>query len=162
MYQEANQKKTLKKLIFMFTNLMTMQLNITPDRLISDIQKEFNEIFPFLKLEFFNNKSFARNNFSASQIIPRNRKLGEIQKGIKEDIIELEELMKVNDLENLFKDKFKLAVQVFRKSGNLWLETTMTDSWSLLQQNNHGKEISTNKGENIKPDDFDLTRDADH
>ena len=119
MYQEANQTKTLKKLIFMFTNLMTMQLNITPDRLISDIQKEFNEIFPFLKLEFFNNKSFARNNFSASQIIPRNRKLGEIQKGIKEDIIELEEVMKVNDLENLFKDKFKLAVQVFRKSGNL-------------------------------------------
>ena len=47
MYQEANQTKTLKKLIFMFTNLMTMQLNITPDRLISDIQKEFNEIFPF-------------------------------------------------------------------------------------------------------------------
>ena len=73
----------MKKLICMFTNLMTMKLNNTPDRLISDIQKEFNEIFPLLKLEFFNNKSFARNNFSASQIIPRNRKLGEIQKELK-------------------------------------------------------------------------------
>ena len=146
----------------MFTNLMTMQLNITPDRFISEIQKDFTDNFPFLKLEFFNNKSFARNDFSASQIISRSRKLGETQTGIKEDIIEIEERMKVSELEKLFKDKFKLAVQVFRKSGNLWLETTMTDNWSLLQQNNHGREISTNKITDPKPDDFDLTRDADH
>lgn len=146
----------------MFTNLMTMQLKITPDRFISEIQKDFTDNFPFLKLEFFNNKSFARNDFSASQIISRNRKLGETQTGIKEDIIEIEESMKVSELEKIFKDKFKLAVQVFRKSGNLWLETTMTDNWSLLQQNNHGREISTNKITGFKPDDFDLTRDADN
>jgi hypothetical protein len=139
-----------------------MHLNIAPDRLISEIQKEFNEIFPFLKLEFFDNKSFARNNFSASQIIPWNKKLGEGQTGIKEGEIEIEESMKVSELENLFKDKFKLAVQVFRKSGTIWLETTMTDSWSLLQQNSHGKEISTNKATGFKADDFDLNRDADH
>lgn len=41
----------------MFTNLMTMQLKITPDRFISEIQKDFTDNFPFLKLEFFNNKS---------------------------------------------------------------------------------------------------------
>lgn len=146
----------------MFTNLMTMHLNISPTLLISDVQKEFNDIFPFLKLEFFNNKSFTRKDFSASQIIPKNRKLGEGQKGIKDDIIEIGEEMKVSVLENIFRDKFKLAVQVFRKSGNLWLETTMTDNWTLFQQNNHGREISTNKATNIKPDDFDLTRDADH
>ncbi|MEO7526867.1 MAG: hypothetical protein ABIT35_01405 [Chitinophagaceae bacterium] len=137
-----------------------MHLNISPTLLISDVQKEFNDIFPFLKLEFFNTKSFSRNDFSASQIIPKNRKLGEGQTGIKDDIIEIGEEMKVSVLENIFRDKFKLAVQVFRKSGNLWLETTMTDSWSLLQQNNHGREISTKKDTNMKPDDFDLTRDA--
>ena len=146
----------------MFTNSSIMQLNITPSRLISEIQNEFNQIFPFLKLEFFNNKSFERSDFSASQIIPRNRKLSDGQSDIKEDNIEIEEDMKVSDLENLFKNKFRLAVQVFRKSGNLWLETTMTDNWTLLQQNNHGREISTNQDGNIKPDDFDLTRDADH
>ena len=68
---------------------MTMQLKITPDRFISEIQKDFTDNFPFLKLEFFNNKSFARNDFSASQIISRSRKLGETQTGIKEDIIEI-------------------------------------------------------------------------
>jgi hypothetical protein len=36
-----------------------------------------------------------------------------------------------------------MVVQVSRKSGTLWLETTMTDSWTLGQQNEHGRELST-------------------
>jgi hypothetical protein len=70
--------------------------------------------------------------------------------------------MKVKDLEKIFKDQFSLAMQVFRKSGNLWLETTMTDNWTLQQQNEHGREISTGKTTKDIPDDFDLTRDASH
>ena len=70
--------------------------------------------------------------------------------------------MKVNELEKIFKDRFNLAVQVFRKSGNLWLETTMTDNWTLQQQNNHGGEISTEKTDIIKADDYDLNPDTDH
>jgi len=68
--------------------------------------------------------------------------------------------MKVIDLEKMFKNRFNLSAQVFRKSGNLWLETTMTDNWTLLQQNNHGREISTGKKNPDKADDFDLNRDA--
>ena len=67
-----------------------------------------------------------------------------------------------NELEKIFKDQFGLAVQVFRKSGNLWLETTMTDNWTLQQQNNHGKEISAGNNKNNVTTDFDLNRDADH
>jgi glycerol-3-phosphate O-acyltransferase len=147
----------------MFTNLMIMHLHIAPNRLISDIQKEFNKMFPFLKIEFFNNKSFARTDFSAKQIIANTRKVGDTQLTLKDGRIEIEEEMKVNELEKRFKEQFNLAVQVFRKSGNLWLETTMTDNWTLVQQNNHGREISTNKSSNDKKDkadDFDLTRDS--
>jgi hypothetical protein len=145
----------------MFTNQMIMHLHIAPERLIKDIQKEFNEMFPFLKIEFFNNRSSSsRSDFSARQIIPQSRKLGESQLGIQEGDIEIGEEMKVNELEKLFKNRFNLAAQVFRKSGNLWLETTMTDNWSLLQQNNHGREITTGKKNPEKPEDFDLNRDA--
>lgn len=146
----------------MFTNQITMQLHIAPDRLISDIQKEFNKMFPFLKIEFFNNRSFSRSGFSAQQIISQNRKIGDTQLAIKDGNIEIAEQMKVNELENIFKDQFSLAAQVFRKSGNIWLETTMTDNWTLQQQNNHGKEISTGKSNDQKADDYDLNRDADH
>lgn len=144
----------------MFINPMTMLLKIAPNRLISDIQKEFNNAFPFLKLEFFNNKSFSRSDFSAKQLIPATRKVGDSHTVITDGNIEIKEEMKVIELEKFFKEKFGLAVQVFRKSGTVWLETTMTDNWTLLQQNNHGKELSTNKTVSDNPDDFDLTRDS--
>jgi hypothetical protein len=69
--------------------------------------------------------------------------------------------MKVNELENIFQQKFSLSAQVFRKSGNLWLETTMTDNWSLLQQNNHGREISTETKKADGSADYDLNRERD-
>lgn len=141
---------------------MIMLLNIKSDRYISEIQKDFNEEFPFLKIVFFNKKSISSLDYSSKQIIPQNRKIGEGYIGVMDGNIQIDEEMKVNELENIFKDRFKLAVQVFRKSGNLWLETTMTDSWTLQQQNNHGKEITM--GKNIEPDieDYDLNRDANH
>ena len=145
----------------MFINLMTMNLHIAPNRLISEIQEEFNKFFPFLKLEFFNNK-LSKTGFSAKQILPHTKKIGDSQVVISDGNIEIDEKMKVNELEKILKDQFSLAAQVFRKSGNLWLETTMTDNWTLHQQNNHGREISTEKIIAIKADDYDLNRDADY
>jgi hypothetical protein len=146
----------------MFIKSMKMHLYIAANRLIGDVQKEFTDIFPFLKLEFFDNKSFARSDFTAQQIISSSRLIGNGQMGIKNSNIEINGEMKVSELENIFRDKYKLAVQVFRKSCNLWLETTMTDNWTLSQQNKHGREISTVKNINIKADDYDLNRDATH
>ena len=143
----------------MFTNPETMYLHIAPNRLISDIQKEFNEAFPFLKIEFFKTRSFSRSDFMTQQIIPSQRKIGDDQLAITDGDIEVVEAMKVKDLEKIFKDQFSLAMQVFRKSGNLWLETTMTDDWTLQQQNDHGREISTIKITKDMPGDFDLTPD---
>jgi hypothetical protein len=146
----------------MFINPEIMHLHIAPNRLIGEIQKEFNEAFPFLKLEFFKTKSFSRSDFMAHQIIPSQRKIGEGQQAITDGDIEIREKMKVMELEKIFKDQFSLAAQVFRKSGNLWLETTMTDNWTLQQQNDHGREISTVKNIKDNPEDFDLTRDANN
>jgi hypothetical protein len=146
----------------MFTNPETMHLHIAPNRFIGEIQKEFNEAFLFLKIEFFKTRSFSRLDFMAHQIIPSQRKIGEGQQAITDGNIEIREEMKVMELEKIFKDQFSLAAQVFRKSGNLWLETTMTDNWTLQQQNDHGQEISTVKINKDRPEDFDLNRDADH
>lgn len=132
----------------MFTNQIIMQLHIKPNRLISDIQDEFNTKFPFLKIEFFKNKSLSRSDFSSSQIIPKNRKIGEGQPAMKDGDIDIDLDMKVIELEKIFRDQFNLSVEVLRKSGNLWLETSMTDNWTLQQQNNHGMELST--GENYR------------
>ncbi len=136
-----------------------MHLHIAPNRLISDIQNEFNKAFPFLKLEFFTKKrSLSPPGLTASQLIPYNRKISEGQSTITGGDIEISGEMKVIELEKLLKEQFSLAAQVLRKSGNLWLETTMTDNWTLEQQNKHGKEISTVKKEAREPGDYDLSR----
>ena len=145
----------------MFINTLTMNLHIEANRLISDIQKEFNKEFPFLKLEFFYNKNQSRSKTSVKEIIPHNKKIGDEQRAITDGEIIINDEMKVSELENIFKQKFSLSAQVFRKSGNLWLETTMTDSWTLQQQNNHGREISTEANKTDELKDYDLNREKD-
>ena len=137
-----------------------MNLHIAPNLLISDIQKEFNKVFPFLKLEFFYNKNQSRSKISGKEIIPHNKKIGDDQKILSEGEIFINDEMKVKELENIFQQKFALSAQVFRKSGNLWLETTMTDNWTLQQQNNHGREISTDTKRYYGSNDYYMERDS--
>ena len=144
----------------MFINTLTMNFHIEPNRLISDIQKEFNKSFPFLKLEFFYNKNHSRTKIQGKEIIPHYKKIGDEQKSVTNGEIVIKDDMKVNELENIFQEKFALSAQVFRKSGNLWLETTMTDNWTLHQQNNHGREISTETKRDYETNDYDMERDS--
>ena len=138
-----------------------MKLRIAPNRLISDVQKDFNTAFPFLKIEFFQ-KRMPQPAYTFQEMLPRNRRIAEGQTAVTDGDIEISSTMTVRDLEKMFKDQFSLGVQVFRRSGNLWLETTMTDGWTLELQNQHGKEISTiNKKDSSQESDYELNRDAD-
>jgi len=140
-----------------------MYLDITPTRRIADLQKEFNIEFPYLTLEFYQHKPGQPGVASTNHVI-HNRKLTDVQWPVAEGRLEIKDDMKVADLEKIFKDQFGLAVQVFRRSGNVWLETTMTDHWTLRKQNEHGAEISSEEPKkNISPtDEYDLNRDSDH
>ncbi len=141
-----------------------MLLRIAPFRLIRDIQSEFNELFGFLKLEFFQNELYQKPFFTNHQFIPTHKTLHHIQGFFRDGYITVMPAMRVKELEKKFSDDFSLNVQVFRRSGNVWLQTTMTDNWTLQQQNDHGMELSEiNKSQVIVPIvDFDLNRDADH
>ncbi len=117
----------------MFISMPSIRLAIFADRKISEVQQDFTGAFPYLK-----------DRYPASQRIANSRLLKEAWIRRKEESeIDINDLMSVSDLENAFMDRFGLSIQVFRRSGNLWLETTMTDNWTLKQQNDHGKEIST-------------------
>jgi hypothetical protein len=141
-----------------------MYLHIGPDRLVNEVQKEFNNMFPFLKIEFFQSRAAKPANLLQKNLISHNRKISEMHSVIADGAVEIMAEMKVRDLENIFKDRFGLSVQVFRHSGNLWLETTMTDNWTLRQQNEHGAEISSTTPQKNIPsaDDYDLNRGEQH
>ena len=141
-----------------------MKIEITSSRLLSEIQKEFNDQFPFLKIEFFRSTAPRQSKWNAINRISPNLEVSRCQSQKKEGDINFQHDTKVEELENRFREEFNLNVQVFRCSGNIWLETTMTDKWTLKQQNDHGREITL--GEHTKdqsePRDYELTRDADH
>jgi hypothetical protein len=51
----------------------------------------------------------------------------------------------VAELKKDLKDLFGLTAEVYRKSGNVWIETSLTDNWTLEQQNNEGELLSLHK-----------------
>jgi hypothetical protein len=137
-----------------------MDIRIAAERLLRDIKHEFSARFPFLKIEFFRRGKTGENHYAADRLLAETLKVDEAWKTKEPGEIKVEDETKVKELEKSFLEKFGLAIQVFRKSGNLWLETTMTDNWSLKQQNDHGKEISTDKPDVKKANtDFEDYRD---
>lgn len=104
---------------------------------ISLIKKEFNKHFPYLKLEFFKTKPSLQSENFKKDILLVDFKL---YKSDSELAIVPE--MPVATLEQQFFEKFGVWAQVFRKSGQSWLETTMTDDWTLARQNQEGEELS--------------------
>ena len=119
-----------------------MQITINDHRKIFAIQEEFNSVFPYLKLEFFS-KPHKLGGGTAKKFVKHNSKtLGECRTIHNKGKITITPTMTVADLEQSFGDIYGLGVQVFRNSGKVWLETTVTDGWTLEEQNRQGEALS--------------------
>lgn len=119
-----------------------MKVTINDKRKIFAIQEEFNKIFPYLKLEFFS-KPHKPGGATAKKFVKHNSKtLGECRTIHNKGEITITPQMTVTDLEQRFSDVYGLGVQVFRQSGKVWLETTVTDKWTLEEQNSQGEALS--------------------
>ena len=106
---------------------------------IREVEKEFNRIYPFLRIDFQKNgggKADDPGYLGASEQELRSK-----AKDLLENEIKITDEMKVSELEAALQSAFATPVQIFRKNGNFWIETRMTRSWTLKQQNDHGGEI---------------------
>ena len=116
-----------------------MMLEITQNKSIYEVQQDFNRQYPFLKLEFYN----TQGEFTKSKKKHVLNTLSVATAGLtRNGNVELSDVMTVGQLENILQAEFGLSAQVSRKSGVLWLETTMTNGWTLKQQNEHGRELA--------------------
>lgn len=119
-----------------------MKITINDHRKIFAIQEEFNKIFPYLKIEFFSKPHQSGGSSSKKLMQHPSKTLGECRTIHKKGIVTISPNMTVADLEQDFADIYGLSTQVFRKSGKAWLETTLTDGWTLNKQNTQGQELS--------------------
>ncbi len=105
---------------------------------LRDIQVEFNQHFPHLRIEFYSKHHERGEGSSILYKLSDQKTIGEVRTKHEEGDIRIDDFMTVEELENLFWDKFGLDVQVFRKSGAMWMQTTSTDQWTLEEQNRKG------------------------
>ena len=111
---------------------------ISDDKTIGQICNEFQEKFPFLKIEFYAEAHEVGKGSSPVNKLSHNIPVSEARTIHSEGDLSIHGNLKVSTLEENFKDQYGLNAQVFRKSGNLWLQTSTTDSWTLHEQNRKG------------------------
>ena len=112
---------------------------ITDDKTLQELKQEFSQKFPFLKIEFYEGHHEDGEASPARQQLNAQQKIGEARTIHTEGELSIDDQMQVGAFEKKFDDLYGLNVQVFRRSGNLWLQTTTTDNWTLSEQNTKGE-----------------------
>ncbi len=119
-----------------------MTITINDNKKLFEIQDEFNTIFPYLKLEFISQINKLGNSPSKKFIKYVATTLGEYRTIHKKEHLTITANMTVADLEKQFSNTYGLQILLYRKSGKVWLETTVTDGWTLEEQNRQGESLS--------------------
>lgn len=115
-----------------------MKLFIEKQTLTEDVKKIFTTSYPFLKIELY------KKQVTDIDVSIKKEPVNSLYKFIgrkDKTIIDISYEVTVAELENQFAS-IGLMAEVFRKSGNVWVETSLTDNWTLQQQNVEAEEIS--------------------
>ncbi len=112
---------------------------ITDKATIAEIQESFSSHFPNLKIEFYKKDHELGEGSVEKEKWPQEKNIGQIRNTHQNGDLRINGHLKVATLEKLFHDEYGLNVQVFRKSGSAWLQTTATDEWTLSEQNSRGQ-----------------------
>ena len=117
------------------------EILINQDTLVSDIQETFNGFYPFLKIEFSKLQGNNQGPQKSKKILPEDS-MKEITIAAMPVKIIMESKLTIAQLEDDCIQKLGLLVQISRKSGNVWNAISLTENWTLEEQNNAGKFIS--------------------
>jgi hypothetical protein len=114
-----------------------MKLFLENESTIEEVKKVFTTYYPYLRLDLYK-KPANKNDISTHKEGLSLTKFTNLSGKI---VIDINNDVTVAELENQF-DNIGLMTEVFRKSGNVWVETSLTNNWTLHQQNAEGEEIS--------------------
>jgi hypothetical protein len=131
-----------------------MELQINSKQTISDVQQSFRMRFPYLKIAFFRAAHQPGEGTPAQQMYDEQLRISDIASGVINDSLVITGDMKVYEAESLFMERYGLSAQVFRRSGDNWIQTTTTDNRTLNEQNEKGRELSEPFNDEQEPGDY--------
>ena len=123
------------------------EIVLKPDSIIADIQIQFNLFYPFLKIEFLktpgnvSGKNLRHNGELCLSEVSEITSIKEINVAKNRTVLQIADDCK----------KMGLYIQVLRRSGNIWNVISLTDSWTLENQNNEGQFISSEMAGAVPP-----------
>ena len=116
-----------------------MDIVITANKTLGEISAEFNQKFPYLKLDFFKHTHEPGKGNPGDDRLDYNMTIKEAGNFDHDENFSINGHLKVRSLESHFQEEYGIGVQVLRRSGGLWLQSTVTDNWTLTKQNEEGK-----------------------
>jgi hypothetical protein len=120
-----------------------MKLQINKKTKIKDLQKVFSDAYPFLKIEFYKKPHREKELSSMKDRISSDEFISDLDNFKGRASVNIGEDRTVADMEAEFYEKSGIAVQVSRRTGDLWIETSLTDYRTLGMQNQQGKMASS-------------------
>lgn len=124
-----------------------MKLHIDDTKTLAELKDQFNSIFPFLKIEFFNTAHQSGESSAKNGLLDHRAVLAKCRTNHSEGDLFFNGKTTVEEFESGFQTAFGISVQVYRKSGKVWLQTSTTDSWTLEEQNERGSFMEQEVGE---------------
>ena len=114
-----------------------MHITVDEKKELRVLQEEFSGLFPYLKIQVLK----PANGVPASPLQPNGKTIGDVKLKANGDL-SITPDMTTSALKQSFMHNYGLLVQVLRRFGNTWIETTVTDAWTLAEQNKHGERLS--------------------
>ena len=111
-------------------------MTVNPNTTVNELMCQFAEHFPFLRLALYEGVGSKKRAATEKDFALKNRK-NSIE-------ITFENTAKVRDFIDNLEKKIGWKVQILRSSGKLYIETSVTDQWTLDRQNQEGAELSSN------------------
>ena len=116
-----------------------MEIYISEEAIVANIQSDFQEAYPFLRLEFFQQPHEAEESCPPTQKINPETPIEDIRMMHTFGWMDISRHRTAAEIEHDFKRLMGLNVQVMRRSGDMWIQTTKTDYRTLQQLNEEGK-----------------------
>jgi hypothetical protein len=111
-----------------------MIIEINDATTIDEIAKSVEASFPNLRMAFFKEPHGRGEESDMSAYIPAHKTIGQVKTTHNTGAMEIHGWHKTGPVEKEFFKLFGLNVQVLRRLGNNWVQTSLSDNLSLEEQ----------------------------
>ncbi|SHL61086.1 hypothetical protein SAMN05444266_104158 [Chitinophaga jiangningensis] len=111
-----------------------MEIYVSEEAVLQEIQKKFSEFYPHLRIEFYKNPHDLNTSCPDKEWLDNSLPVDEVRIIHTAAWINISPEVTTGALEQAFYDLLGLSVQIYRKEREHWIETTTTDIWTLGKQ----------------------------